>query len=616
MAHSILILNTDEAVQYFTGHGLNMSVTLQAALGPHQAGRCVEGGVRVSLVPSAASSSSGDADADAAPHARSPAPRGASPGGSGEAAHAVRVVPTYVYGQSAGFFLGAGLQGGVVAPRAWENAVYYACPGATAEDILAGRVGLEARQARPEVAALHAVLHKAEDADAEWGSPGGTRTAGLAPDAESGEFELFVPGRVCLFGEHSDWAGGLRCSAHPHIAPGATLVVGLRHEGLHARARRTPGKLVLRSVLDHGEVLGPVTFPMDVGILLTEAATGGFWSYACGVAAKVMGMFEVDGLEVDNYRTTLPVRKGLSSSAAMCVLVARAFSRAYGLNLSVRGEMELAYQGEIATPSACGRMDQACAYGPCPVLMRYDGDALDVEELQVGAAMHLVVADLNASKSTTAIIEALRGAFPLARTETHKGVQALLGEINQDVTARAVAHVAAGELEALGALMEEAQEAFDRYGGAACPEELTAPVLHGVLARADIRPHVYGGKGVGSQGDGTVQFLCRGEAGQAAAAAILRDVLQLTTLTLTIEPTPRGGVGGGMGGVGRLSSAGVGGERGGARTRWMAKTKERLELVRTASVETMAALSLRASGSSGGPVVQPQPYRARNSGEL
>jgi mevalonate kinase len=578
MAHSILILNTDEAVSYFTGHGLNMSVTLQAALGPHQAGRCVEGGVRVS------------------------APRGASPGGAAggggadASPPALRVTPTYVYGQSAGFFLGAGLQGGVVSPRAWENAVYYSCPSATAEDILAGRVGLEAHQARPEVAALHAVLAKAADSDAEWGSPGG-RTAGLTPDAETGEFELFVPGRVCLFGEHSDWAGGLRCSAHPHIAPGATLVVGLRHEGLHARARRAHRTLVLRSVLDHGEVLGPVTFPMDVGVLLTEAATGGFWSYACGVAAKVMGMFSVDGLEIDNYRTTLPVRKGLSSSAAMCVLVARAFSRAYGLNLSVRGEMELAYQGEIATPSACGRMDQACAYGPCPVLMRYDGDALDVEELQVGAPMHLVVADLNASKSTVAIIEALSRAFPLARNDTDRGVQLLLGEINQDVTTRAVGYVAAGDLEALGALMEEAQAAFDRYGGAACPEELTAPVLHAVLARADIRPHVYGGKGVGSQGDGTVQFLCRGEAGQAAAAAVLRDALGLTTLVLTIEATPRGGV---SAGVGRLSNAGgSGGERGSARSRWMAQTKERLEGVRAASVETLSALSLRASAAAG-----------------
>lgn len=38
--------------------------------------------------------------------------------------------------------------------------------------------------------------------------------------------------------------------------------------------------------------------------------------------------------------------------------VARAFNQVYGLRLTTRGEMEVAYQGERLTPSQCGRMDQ------------------------------------------------------------------------------------------------------------------------------------------------------------------------------------------------------------------------------------------------------------------
>ena len=653
MAHYILVLNTEDAVRYFEGHGLNMSVTLQAALGPHQAGRSVEGGLRISLATGLSRSASGSPAPQSPGEADDAALRGSgsqcgstgslsSLGGGGAAAASsppTRVTATYVYGQSAGFFLGAGLQGGVVAPRTWENSAYYGVPDARAEDILAGRIGLHPGQERPEVAALHAVLAKAQDGHAEWrvgpdagassaddggeaddqdrlvtgemdgdGAPDGVgsqdpgkpprgrgsrppRGRGAPPgeDAERGEFELFVPGRVCLFGEHSDWAGGLRSPAHPHIAPGATLVVGLAKEGLHARARRRTGTLLLRSVLDHGEVLGPVEFPMDVGALLTRAAEGGFWSYACGVAAKLMSMFDVGGLEIDNYRTTLPVRKGLSSSAAMCVLVARAFSRAYGLGLSVRGEMELAYQGEICTPSACGRMDQACAYGPRPVLMRYDGDAMEVDELAVGAPLHYVIADLNASKSTVAIIEALRGAFPLPQSAAHEGVQQLLGPLNLDITARAVAAVALGDAAALGALMVEAQALFDRHGSAVCPEELTAPVLHRVLADERLRPHVHGGKGVGSQGDGCVQFLCKSLAAQAQAAAILRDQLGLTTLELTIEPT-----------------IGEAGDNESARSRWLAKTRERIEVMRISSAEKLQALRL-SSGDAWARATQPVP---------
>lgn len=45
------------------------------------------------------------------------------------------------------------------------------------------------------------------------------------------------------------------------------------------------------------------------------------------------------------------------------VEVARGFNRAYGLQLSVRGEMECAYQGERLTPSLCGRM--VCTLPTC-----------------------------------------------------------------------------------------------------------------------------------------------------------------------------------------------------------------------------------------------------------
>lgn len=52
--------------------------------------------------------------------------------------------------------------------------------------------------------------------------------------------------------------------------------------------------------------------------------------------------------------TTLPLKKGLSSSAALCVLVARAFNRVHALRLTTRGEMQYAYEGERMTPSQVG----------------------------------------------------------------------------------------------------------------------------------------------------------------------------------------------------------------------------------------------------------------------
>lgn len=216
--------------------------------------------------------------------------------------------------------------------------------------------------------------------------------------------KLFVPGRVCLFGEHSDWAGGYR-RVNAEIEKGYTLICGT-DQGIYAEVKPHPSALVLSSVTTDGRKLGPYEIPMQANTLLEEAQKGGFWSYIAGVAYQVLTNYHVRGLVIDNYKTDLPVKKGLSSSAAICVLAARAFNRIYDLKLTTRGEMELAYQGEITTPSRCGRMDQGCAYGNRPILMTYDGDRMDTRELQVNQELHFVIIDLHAQKDTLEILTA------------------------------------------------------------------------------------------------------------------------------------------------------------------------------------------------------------------
>ena len=290
--------------------------------------------------------------------------------------------------------------------------------------------------------------------------------------------KLFVPGRICLFGEHSDWAGGYR-RINADIDKGVTLISGT-NQGLFANAQPHPSKLILHSCLSDGTRKGPFEVPMEREALLAEAQKGGFFSYAAGVAYQVLTHYRVRGLEIDNYLTDLPLQKGLSSSAAVSVLVARAFNRVYDLKMTVRGEMEFAYLGEITTPSRCGRMDQGCAYGNRPIMMTFDGERLDVKEVTVGGDFHFVVVDLCAGKDTKEILNALNHCYPFAKTDEQRQVQTFLGRVSGEITHEAYDALKQGDAERLGALMTRAQAEFDKHVAPVCPSQLTSPVLHDV----------------------------------------------------------------------------------------------------------------------------------------
>jgi galactokinase len=343
---------------------------------------------------------------------------------------------------------------------------------------------------------------------------------------------LFVPGRLCLFGEHSDWAGAYR-STNSSVLPGCCLAVGTT-QGIHARIEPSPVRLTVDS---HGldGVVDALQVDASVGALRAAAQSGSFYAYCAGVAAHMVSRFRVGGITIQTSHMDLPIKKGLSSSAAISVLTARAYNQVYGLGLNLRDEMECAYLGEIMTGSECGRMDQVCAYGPIPVFLTFDGERMDVESLSPQDALHLVIIDLQRCKDTRKILHQLNAAFT-SDSSIGSQVRDALGTQNTRILHEARTAINDGSAACVGELMSKAQSIFDHQVAPACPSELIAPKLHEVLNHPLVNELSWGGKGVGSQGDGSAQLIARNAEAQHELIQRLPRLLDVHCLELTIAP--------------------------------------------------------------------------------
>lgn len=344
--------------------------------------------------------------------------------------------------------------------------------------------------------------------------------------------KLFVPGRLCLFGEHTDWAGHYR-TMNADILPGASIVTGIE-QGIYAEVEKSSIFELCSDAPEISNVWNDFSCRMNETELKSVAKSGSFFCYCAGVASYMLEWYKVGGVRIRITKMTLPMKSGLSSSAAICVLVARAFNQLYKLNLNTLGEMNIAYLGELRTSSRCGRLDQACAFGVKPNLMTFDGDEIEVKTLNVKKTLYWVFADLCAEKDTIRILSDLNKSYPFATTEAEQNLHKALGEWNHEIVDRAIRYMAEGNVQALGQLMTEAEEQFDKYIAPMSPA-LWAPKLHEVLHDPNILPLVYGGKGVGSHGDGSVQFLARSAESQQKLIDYL-NAQGMRAYALTLHP--------------------------------------------------------------------------------
>jgi galactokinase len=153
-----------------------------------------------------------------------------------------------------------------------------------------------------------------------------------------------APGRVNLIGEHTDYNDGF------------VMPFALPHTTVAAVSRREDGVLRLHSAdID----AGPVELPLDG---LAPESDKGWTAYPAGVvwALREAG-HEIDGADI-HLASTVPSGAGLSSSAALEVVVALALNDLYELNLRGWQLARLCQRAEnVYVGAPTGNMDQTAS---------------------------------------------------------------------------------------------------------------------------------------------------------------------------------------------------------------------------------------------------------------
>ena len=112
------------------------------------------------------------------------------------------------------------------------------------------------------------------------------------------KISLFVPGRLCLFGEHSDWAG-LQRVINSNIVPGLAIVTGIE-QGIYADVEKSNKFIVHNQSVELQDTWIDFECPMQAAELRRTAAEDGYFSYVAGVASYINEHYHVSGFHVKN----------------------------------------------------------------------------------------------------------------------------------------------------------------------------------------------------------------------------------------------------------------------------------------------------------------------------
>jgi len=310
-------------------------------------------------------------------------------------------------------------------------------------------------------------------------------------------------------GEIKDWKAreilaGLQAGEVRQGAPGAAAA----------------GKIILLG--EHGVVYGrhalAVPIPDAVRVRLTDADRLSHALPEEFVACLLDNLGEMDARVRIDVDSRLPFGKGLGSSAAIAVAIARAFDERLGLGLDDERINAIAFESEKLAHGTPSGVDNTLSTYARPILFRRD-ESLQIDTLDVDALPPLLIAWGDETGKTSEMVAGVRARHEQA-PEAFDAVFDQMGVLSQ----QGADWLRAGAWTELGAAMNICQGLLNAIG-------VSTPELERMVVLAR-QSGALGAKLTGAGGGGSIVALCPDGIGE------VRDAMQMAgynTLLLADE---------------------------------------------------------------------------------
>ncbi len=292
-----------------------------------------------------------------------------------------------------------------------------------------------------------------------------------------------VVGRLVASGEIKDWKA-------------REILAEIRKADTAGADGRAAGKVILLG--EHGVVYGrhalALPLPAAVEVTLSEAAElshdlpGDY--VACLV--KALGLADT-GWRIE-VESRLPIGKGLGSSAAIAVAIARAFNARLGLGLDDNRINAIAFEAEKLAHGSPSGLDNTLATFAEPMLFRNDGN-LRYDLVEPAGVPPLVIAWGDETGRTSDMVAGVRAR----RAEARPYFESLFDTMDA-LSRDGAERLAAGDWEGLGQLMNICQGLLNAIG-------VSTPQLERMIALAR-QSGAVGAKLTGAGGGGSIVALC------------------------------------------------------------------------------------------------------------